>query len=296
MAVDRTFPNSGTGSAYVAGVKEEGEALWQYSRVPLTNVAGTANDVTADCVVPIASYADGQRFRLKATATNTGPMTIDIDEKGVKDLVAKDGTALRKGQVRIGGVYDIDYVAATGDFYLLNSDAEIGRRSKFISASEMIVRTSNGPANGSVEATTNKVMMVSKDFDPSTVEYVQYWFLAPANWDEGPMTAKFVWKHAATSVNFGVRWGIQGLAVSDDDPLDAAFGTAAEVTDTGGTTNDLYTSPETAAFTFAGSPAAGDWIGVQIYRAAAHAADTMAIDAGLLGVMLFFNIDAASED
>ena len=89
----------------------------------------------------------------------------------------------------------------------------------------------------------------------AAAEFAQFSMQMPKGWNEGTVTALFVWSHAATATNFGVVWGIQGLAVSDDDALDAAFGTAQTVTDTGGTTSDLYRSPETAAVTIGGTPA-----------------------------------------
>jgi hypothetical protein len=109
------------------------------------------------------------------------------------------------------------------------------------------------------------------------------------------MTAQLVWKHAATATNFGVVWGIQAQALTDDDAMDTAFGTAVTVTDAGGTTNDIYKTAETSAFTLGGTPQEGDYIIFQIYRKAADAADTMTIDAGLLGARIFFTTNASNE-
>ena len=48
------------------------------------------------------------------------------------------------------------------------------------------------------------------------------------------------------------------MAVGNDDAMDASWGTAIAVTDTGGTGNDLYISAWSAAVTIAGTPVAGD--------------------------------------
>jgi hypothetical protein len=92
-----------------------------------------------------------------------------------------------------------------------------------------------------------------------------------------------------------VRWGIQGVAISNDDTIAVAYGTAQEVTDTGGTTNDLYVSPATSAITIAGTPAADDMVAFRVYRDPANGADTMAIDARLHGVAIFYTTNTLDE-
>ena len=60
------------------------------------------------------------------------------------------------------------------------------------------------------------------------------------------------------------------------------------VTDSGGTTNDIYISDATAAVTLAGSPAASQLIQIRVYRDADAAGDTLDVDAYLVGVMITF--------
>lgn len=132
-------------------------------------------------------------------------------------------------------------------------------------------------------------------FDPTTEEYGQFAISMPKSWNEGTLTARFRWAHPATTVNFGVVWGLQGVAVSDDDTIAAAFGTAQEVTDTGGTTNDLYISAETSAITIGGTPQAGDMLFFRVYRKSASGSDTLAVDAHLLGIDVFMTTDASTD-
>jgi hypothetical protein len=171
-----------------------------------------------------------------------------------------------------------------------------GKHTIWVPAAAMTPRTTNGAAPGTTETATNKLMLSGLDFDASTIEYAQFAIQMPESWDEGTITAKFTWKHAATTTNFGVSWGIQGVALSDDDAADAAFGTAIYANDTGGTTGDIYRSPETAAVTIAGAPAAGDYVVFQVLRKADDGTnDTLAIDAGLLGVSVFYTIAAGTD-
>ncbi len=169
-------------------------------------------------------------------------------------------------------------------------------RSIWVPAAAMRPSSSGGCAALALVATNaNQPDISSLDFDASTAEYAQFWVRMPKNWDEGTITASFYWSHAATTTNFGVRWGIQGVAVSDDDTIGVAYGTAQEVTDTGGTTNDLYVSGATSAITIAGTPAANDMCAFRVYRLPTDAADTMAIDARLMGVALFYSTNTTDE-
>ena len=91
-------------------------------------------------------------------------------------------------------------------------------------------------------------------------------------------------------------WTLAGVAVSDNDAIDAAFGTAVSVTKAhSGTANDLDVSSESSAITIAGTPAAGDEVFFQISRDANNGSDTLTGDARLLGIRFFFTTDAAND-
>ncbi len=91
-------------------------------------------------------------------------------------------------------------------------------------------------------------------------------------------------------------WGLSAVAISDLDAGDAAFGTAQAVADTGGTTNTIYITAELGTpITVGGSPAAGDWVVFQVSRNPGDGNDTMAIDARLHGVNLFYTTNAAND-
>lgn len=175
------------------------------------------------------------------------------------------------------------------------SDLGAGLHTIYVPAAAMVSRTTNGAAAGTVETTTNKVMLSTLDFDTTTQEFAQFSIRMPKSWNEGTVTASFAWSHASTTTNFGVAWAIEGVAISDGDAGDAAFGTAQQVADTGGTTNTLYVTAATSAVTIAGTPAAEDWVVFQVKRVPADAADTMAIDARLHGVTLYFTTDALTD-
>ena len=153
--------------------------------------------------------------------------------------------------------------------------------------------TAGCAAVAKVEAATNDVDYWVLDFDPTTQEYA-FWgpIPMPDNWDGGTLTARFYW--TAASGSGGVRWGIQLLSRGDDDAIDAAYGTAQEVSDTLLAAGDEHISAETSAITAAGTPAGGEKLYIRAYRLPTHADDTLAADARLTGVKLEYGVSALS--
>jgi hypothetical protein len=139
-----------------------------------------------------------------------------------------------------------------------------------------------------LEMSTNKNMIKYVPFDPSTEQYGDFEVALPSDYGGGTITAIFHWTHPATTVNFGVVWGLKLVSVPDSSPLDAAYGTGGTATDTGGNTSYEYISPATGAITIAGTPAAGNHLLLRVYRKAADGSDTLAVNAYLLGVQLTY--------
>lgn len=147
----------------------------------------------------------------------------------------------------------------------------------------------------SVASAANQPDIVTVDFDATTQEYAQFCIPMPKSWNEGTITADFRWSHAATTTNFGVVWSIQAVAVSNDDPIAVNFGTAQQIADTGGTTNDLYITSHTPAMTVGGTPAAEDTVFFRVSRVTGDGSDTMAIDARLHSVVIYMTTDASND-
>ena len=169
----------------------------------------------------------------------------------------------------------------------------IGLQTIWVPATAMYTRTTNGAASGTVETATSLVMRKTFDFDTSTQEFAQFAVRFPKSWNEGTVTFAPTWIPASGSG--GVVFGLAGVALSDDDAANTAFGTAQTSTDTLITAADIHVGPTSAAITIAGTPAAGDWVCFQINRTVADAGDTLAVDAPLLGITLFFTTDAPED-
>lgn len=161
-----------------------------------------------------------------------------------------------------------------------------------IPASAITPRLTNGPSVGLTETSSNKIMVDSRDFDQSTAEYAQFRIPMPKRWNEGTVKAQFYWTAGSTG---NVVWACRAVAVSDDDALDATFGTAQTVTDGVTAANDVMISAQTSSVTVGGTPATGDWVVFEVYRDAASGSDTLAADAKLLGVKLILTTDAKDD-
>jgi hypothetical protein len=207
-----------------------------------------------------------------------------------------DGTGYRKFTVALqasgGSIADAKTTYAQFD----NLPGTVGKHMIPIMASGMMPSVSGGcAALATFASAANKPDITTLDFDTTIEEYAQFSVPMPKSWNEGTVTFKPIWSHAATTTNFGVVFDLQGIALSNDDAIAQAFGTAQTSTDTGGTTNDLYVGPESSAITIAGTPAAEDVVFFRLSRVTGDGGDTMAIDARLHGIVLYITTDAEND-
>jgi hypothetical protein len=175
--------------------------------------------------------------------------------------------------------------------------AIVGKQTISIPAEAMTARATNGASYAKDELATNDVMAGYWAFDAATSEAVQARVRMPKGMNESVgVEVEFIWKHPATTVNFGVTWGARARAVGDNEALDGAWGTEQEVADTGGTTGNQYKTAFTSTITIGNTMAEGDVVYFEFYRDPADGSDTMAVDAHLLGVTITFTTNAAKDD
>lgn len=174
---------------------------------------------------------------------------------------------------------------ATVGTTLASTDVPATNKELWIPAKDIHPRTTGGcAAIAQAELATNLENYLYLAFDQTTNEYAQFVISLPDNWNNGTVKARIYWT-AATGTG-AVIWGLQGVAFSDNNNMDTAFGTAQTVTDTLLTVQYNHISPTTAAITIGNTPAMGDLIYFQVYRDAAAGGDTLNADALLLGVKL----------
>lgn len=175
----------------------------------------------------------------------------------------------------------------------ISTNGTKGRHAIPIMAGSMGPSVTGGcAALASVASAANQPDIVTLNFDAVTQEYAQFAIPMPSSWNRGTISFVPVWSHPATTTNFGVAWSLQAVAVSNDDPIAAAFGTAVTSVDTGGTTDDIYFGPESSAITVGGTPQSRDMVFFRVSRETGNGGDTMAVDARLHGITVFITTDA----
>lgn len=123
--------------------------------------------------------------------------------------------------------------------------------------------TSGCGALATLETTTNKNALRYLPFTAINT-YGVGTFVLPPTYSGGTVGVKFHWSTDAGSIGNQVAMNIQGVAYTNDDALDAAWGTAASVSDTFITNGDLHIS-SSVNLTIAGTPAAGELVAFRVY-------------------------------
>ncbi len=228
---------------------------------------------------------DGTSSRWRIVGSQTAPSTATGDVVGPSSAVDN----------RIA-VYDSTSGKLIKDGGKTVSEINpVGSQTIWIPAVGMSPATTDGAAAAQIEGTAGRPEIAALSFDPTTQQFAQFAVAMPKSWNNSTITAQFFWSHPSTTTNFGVTWSIAGVAISDGDAIDASYGTAQTVSDTGGTTGTLYISSATSAVTIGGTPATGDLVYFHIARVPADGSDTMAVEANLIGVKIIYTTSAPTD-
>lgn len=180
-----------------------------------------------------------------------------------------------------------------------------GRQTIWMPAAGMTPLLTNGADAGLFETASDNMVVKTLNFDPTTDEGAQFEIAMPKSWDKGSLKFKLFWSHATSVANFGVAWQVfaatipatGGAAGNLDSFPDGQIG----VTSTGGTEDSLYSTDESDPLevlnNYTGlTPSDGEMLYIQVWRNPDDAADTMAVDARLHGMQIFYTTNAGSDD
>lgn len=207
-------------------------------------------------------------------------------------VIIKQGTgdtvAVAPGAIAIVG---LDGAGVTAAVKRINSYSS-GIDDKFyINAGEMYAYVAQGP--GTIAYTDTKASPTYRairtwDFDAAGSEFVLFEKLMPADWDGGDLTFVPIWSSAAATSGT-VRWRMQALALTAgvDLTADDWHSTYGLSTDTATAAGTVHYGPQSETFTAGGPAVAGDVVQFSLHRDAT--ADTMANDARLQGVIIYYN-------
>lgn len=153
-------------------------------------------------------------------------------------------------------------------------------------ASDVIPAITNGPSSNTSETAGNFIGYDTVDFDQTTEESATVLVRTPPAWVGSTFTVSALW--TADSGSGGVVWKFSARMLANDDPIDSALGTEQASTDTLLATGDLHESPATPSITPSGTAAANRLMVLKIARWPANAGDTLAADARLIGLRIFW--------
>lgn len=253
-----------------------------------TGYAGFSESGVTNGAVVSYLIEEGNDFEIgQGTYTSSGT-TLSRDTVWLSKISGTAGTS----KMNLAGAATVAIVNAAED---IAARSAVGKQTIWIPASAMIAATTSGPASAQFESSVNDVNFKVLDFDASADEHAHFNVAFPKNWDEGTVTFQVFWMVAA-AVTTGVAWGLQGVSVSDNQDLDASWGTAIVVTDDAqGGTSELYVTSESSAVTIAGTPAEGDVCFFRVFRDVSDANDDMTQDARLIGIKLHYTTNAATD-
>ena len=94
----------------------------------------------------------------------------------------------------------------------------------------------------------------------------------------------------------GVVWQLQAVAVGDQETLIAGFGTPQFSVDEGDLPDFQYIGPESAPITIAGAIEDEDVVYFRIGRLASDGADTLPVDARLIGITVYVVTEKGNDE
>lgn len=187
---------------------------------------------------------------------------------------------------------------AIGAYKTANSaipNTEIGLQTIWVPAGAITPQTRGAPAD-TITYMGGDIFNYTLDFDAASAEAGHFVIQLPKSWETASsLNVQTVWSHNVTSNNFGVVWVLNAAAVSDDETASLSYSESVVMTDTGGTTRDIYTT-DAATLTIGGAPQTGDIIMFRIYRDVGHASDTMNVDASLHGIRIKYDTTTLKDD
>jgi len=259
----------------------------------LTHTDGTGltlNSTNKLCFNDASQFVQGSSATvLSIGATNEIDLTATaIDINGTCDI---SGTFSLAGTNVTSTATELNKLDGVGTL------KQAGKESIWVPANAMTPTESNGCADiAKVETTSGRPDLNVLDFDASSDEHAQFAIAFPKQWNLGTITFQCFWTSTATDTD-GVSFGLQGVAMNDNETQDVAYGSAVVVDDAcQGAAEELYVTAESGAVTIAGTPADNDLTYFRIFRDVSDSNDDAAEDARLLGVKLIFTTDAANDD
>jgi len=272
-------------------------ALGTPSALVGTSITGTATGFTAGN----ATLAAGLSATLISTSGGTGLASFTAGDilyyaSGTTlTKLAKPGTPAGEVLTFATSASAPSWVAAGGGFGAQQFWADGGA---FIATPSSTAGTAS--SYGQTRVLSNGVSVSSLVLpEHATIDSrCTFTWTPPENWNAGTILAKIYWTMqdtTTTSVGDTGAFEVSAVAISNDDTLNASFGTAVAVTDVFIATDDLHVATISGAITVGGSPANADLVQIQINRNAGSDTLEAGSNIELLGIILEYTQDASTS-
>lgn len=293
-----TFTNKTLTSPIIASISNTGTLTLPTSTDTLVGRATTDTLTNKTLTAPVISTISNTGTLTLPTSTDTlvgrattdtltnktltAPVISSISNSGTITIPTGTDTLVGKATTDTLTNKNIDFVDGTGNTITIARRIWLPAAGcNNATAGSVWDLPSSSPAVAACITGTNTQKGVL-DFADSSSLSAQITYKLPSTWT-GTVDANIKWLTTATSGD--VVWQLATICVADAETDDPAFNTASTVTDAAkGTTNQTNDAAITTV-TVTGC-AAGELMHVKILRDAAHASDTLAATARLIGVEL----------
>lgn len=259
----------------------------------LNNNSGflSASNITGGGIINITPVGIGIRISaarvLTASALGTGAQII---------ASISGNSEIRYRTITTNTGNGITIATSGNNIEIRSSAITQGRHTLWQPAGSMVGKITGGADFSAVELGAAQIVTPTYNFDANTNESVQFTVAMPKSWDEGTLSFQFYWTYDVAGTG-NVTWGVRAIGYANSDVLGGgSWGTQVVVTDASlGVVNDLHISSETGAVTVGNTPTENDLVVFEITRNATAGTDTFTQDAKLLGVKIFYNVNAPND-
>lgn len=142
--------------------------------------AGAANVITLAIDAQITAYEAGQVFKFKASAENTGAVTLNVNGLGARDIVKNDESPLLAGDILTDSIVVVVYNGT--NFRLISGDGNRNNIHTFLAGETIAANEAVSVSAGSIEVLEATFGAADGTYDiPSTSDWIAQTFLTSAD-------------------------------------------------------------------------------------------------------------------
>lgn len=307
LFVSQSTPEGVDVSAWLATLDDGGSALNRGQLV----IQGAGGGSLMIAMVTGTVVDDGLYFDVPISViatTDAGSFVQDARFGMTLFRAGTDGTNGTNGTGTVNGPTNLSPTITPGELVLFadgtgnNIDGSgktistvgTGKQTIWIPAGAMVPRAANGAGTSTLDSGSNDITLPVLDFDQTTAEFAHFNVAFPKGWNKSAVTFRPFWTAVAGTAAQTAVIALAGVAISDDDLLNAIMGSPVSSSDVLIATTDLHVGPESAAIGIAGAPVDNDLCVFQVSRDVA--ADNLAADLKLIGIQLLYVTNLNTDD